>query len=57
MEHDAQKDFIRACLRVNPELRPTARRLLFHPVLFEVPTLKLLAAHAVVNDPSEWQVD
>ena len=54
LENDEQKDFIRACLQPDPELRPTARQLLFLPVMFEVPSLKLLAAHAVVNDPSEW---
>jgi len=52
LEHEAQKDFIRACLRLEPGERPTARQLLLNPVLFEVPTLKLLAAHAVVNDPN-----
>ena len=54
LENEEQKDFIRACLQPDPEQRPTARQLLFHPVMFEVPSLKLLAAHAVVNDPSEW---
>ncbi|XP_043199793.1 nuclear receptor-binding protein-like [Amphibalanus amphitrite] len=52
LENEEQKDFIRACLRPDPEQRPTARQLLFHPVMFEVPSLKLLAAHAVVNDPN-----
>lgn len=42
-------DFIRKCLQHDGNRRPTARELLFHPVLFEVPPLKLLAAHAVVN--------
>jgi len=46
-----QKDFIRKCLRKAPEDRPTARELLFHPVLFEVHSLKLLAAHILVNTP------
>ncbi|XP_012227506.1 nuclear receptor-binding protein isoform X3 [Linepithema humile] len=44
-----QKDFIRKCLEVDPLSRPSARELLFHPVLFEVHSLKLLAAHALVN--------
>ncbi|XP_043252556.1 nuclear receptor-binding protein [Colletes gigas] len=44
-----QKDFIRKCLQVDPLSRPSARELLFHPVLFEVHSLKLLAAHALVN--------
>ena len=46
-----QKDFIRRCLRKDPADRPTARELLFHPVLFEVHSLKLLAAHILVNTP------
>ena len=44
-----QSDFIRACLKAEPELRPTARGLLFHRALFEVSPLKLLAAHTVVR--------
>ena len=50
LEDEGQKDFIRKCLIKDPSLRPKARDLLFHPVLFEVPTLKLLAAHTLVND-------
>lgn len=48
-----QKDFIRKCLQVDPVSRPSARELLFHPVLFEVHSLKLLAAHALVNSASK----
>lgn len=48
-----QKDFIRKCLQVDPLSRPSARELLFHPVLFEVHSLKLLAAHALVNSASK----
>ncbi|XP_011496866.1 PREDICTED: nuclear receptor-binding protein homolog [Ceratosolen solmsi marchali] len=44
-----QKDFIRKCLQADHLNRPSARELLFHPVLFEVHSLKLLAAHALVN--------
>ena len=51
LEDEMQKDFIRKCLRKTPEDRPTARELLFHPVLFEVHSLKLLAAHILVNTP------
>ncbi|XP_012282696.1 nuclear receptor-binding protein homolog [Orussus abietinus] len=43
-----QKDFISKCLQTDPLCRPSARELLFHPVLFEVHSLKLLAAHALV---------
>ncbi|XP_012268951.1 nuclear receptor-binding protein homolog isoform X2 [Athalia rosae] len=44
-----QKDFIHKCLQVDPLSRPSARELLFHPLLFEVHSLKLLSAHALVN--------
>lgn len=44
-----QKDFIFKCLHREPSKRPSARELLFHPLLFEVHSLKLLAAHALVN--------
>ena len=44
-----QKDFIFKCLHRDPSKRPSARELLFHPLLFEVHSLKLLAAHALVN--------
>ncbi len=54
LEDEMQKDFIRKCLRKVPEERPTARELLFHPVLFEVHSLKLLAAHVLVNTPGKW---
>ena len=50
LEDEGQRDFIRKCLIKDPAERPKARDLLFHPVLFEVPTLKLLAAHTLVND-------
>lgn len=38
------------CVRHNPCLRPTAHDLLFHRVLFEVHSLKLLAAHCLINN-------
>ncbi|MFH4980328.1 hypothetical protein AB6A40_007037 [Gnathostoma spinigerum] len=43
-----QKSFIAACLNPDPTKRPTARELLFHTILFEVHSLKLLAAHRIV---------
>jgi len=51
LEDEMQKDFIRKCLILDPKLRPNARDLLFHPVLFEVHSLKLLAAHTLVKNP------
>ncbi|GLH17126.1 Nuclear receptor-binding protein homolog, partial [Gryllus bimaculatus] len=42
-----QRDFIRRCLHRDPTKRPPARDLLFHPLLFEVHPLRLLAAHAL----------
>ncbi len=53
-EDELQKDFIRSCLKQKPEDRPTARELLFHPILFEVHSLKLLAAHNLVNSPGNF---
>ncbi|KAG8195973.1 hypothetical protein JTE90_028947 [Oedothorax gibbosus] len=49
LENPLQKDFIQQCLRKNPANRPSARQLLFHPVIFEVHPLKLLSAHVIVN--------
>ena len=49
LDNPLQRDFIMLCLNVDPELRPTARELLFHPVLFEVHSLKLVAAHVMVS--------
>lgn len=49
LEETALKDFIRKCLSEDPALRPTARQLLFHELLFEVHSLKLLAAHALLQ--------
>ncbi|KAL1498253.1 hypothetical protein ABEB36_009081 [Hypothenemus hampei] len=50
LEDESQKDFIEKCLRKKPEERWTARELLFHPLLFEVHSLKLLAAHVLVRN-------
>ncbi|XP_071965300.1 nuclear receptor-binding protein-like isoform X2 [Antedon mediterranea] len=49
IEDPLQKDFIEKCLEEDPKKRITARELLLHKVLFEVHSLKLLAAHSVVQ--------
>jgi nuclear receptor-binding protein len=49
LEDEQQKDFIYKCLSHDPSERPSARELLFHPLLFEVHTLKLLVAHCLLN--------
>lgn len=48
------QEFILSCLLLNPEQRPSAHNLLFHRVLFEVHSLKLLAAHCFINHQCEW---
>lgn len=49
LDNPLQKDLIYQCLTADFEKRPSARTLLFHPVLFEVHALKLLAAHVLVK--------
>jgi len=49
LDDEQQKDFIHKCLNKEPAHRPNARELLFHPLLFEVHSLKLLATHALVH--------
>ncbi|KAG8542799.1 hypothetical protein GDO81_026097 [Engystomops pustulosus] len=51
LEDTNMKEFILRCLSVTPELRPSAHNLLFHRVLFEVHSLKLLSAHCFLNTP------
>lgn len=49
LEDKQQKDFISKCLSDDPAERPSAKELLFHPLLFEVHSLKLLVAHCLLN--------
>ncbi|KAK9402779.1 nuclear receptor-binding protein 2 [Crotalus adamanteus] len=48
------REFILGCLLLNPSRRPTAHDLLFHRVLFEVHSLKLLAAHCFIANQCEF---
>ncbi|XP_029140209.1 nuclear receptor-binding protein 2 [Protobothrops mucrosquamatus] len=48
------REFILGCLLLNPSQRPTAHDLLFHRVLFEVHSLKLLAAHCFIAHQYLW---
>ena len=50
------QEFILSCLARDPARRPSAHNLLFHRVLFEVHSLKLLAAHCFIQHQCEGQV-
>ncbi|KAJ0059743.1 hypothetical protein NL108_011243, partial [Boleophthalmus pectinirostris] len=50
LEDPLMREFTQSCLRHDAKLRPTAHDLLFHRVLFEVHSLKLLAAHCLINN-------
>ncbi|CAF1022694.1 unnamed protein product [Rotaria sp. Silwood1] len=50
LDNPLQKDLVLKCLEIDPLKRPTARELLFHPALFEIPTLKLLSVHSLADD-------
>uniref|UniRef100_A0A665UAM8 Nuclear receptor binding protein 2b n=1 Tax=Echeneis naucrates TaxID=173247 RepID=A0A665UAM8_ECHNA len=50
LEDPLMREFTQSCLRHEAKLRPTAHDLLFHRVLFEVHSLKLLAAHCLINN-------
>ncbi|XP_029779525.1 nuclear receptor-binding protein 2 isoform X1 [Suricata suricatta] len=49
------REFILSCLARDPSQRPSAHNLLFHRVLFEVHSLKLLAAHCFLQHQCEGQ--
>lgn len=44
-----QRDLIEQCLFRSDDERPSAFELLFHPALFEVPSLRLLASNLIVR--------
>ena len=48
-----QKHFINWCLETDPKKRPTAKQLLFHKLLFEVQSLRLLTAHQIIKHQNE----
>ncbi len=48
-----QQDFINKCLHPDPRKRPSPKDLLFHRLLFEVPSLRLLATHQIVKNQNE----
>lgn len=50
LDNPLQKDLVLRCLDLDPTRRPTARELLFHRALFEIPSLKLLSVHALADD-------
>ncbi|XP_026868586.1 nuclear receptor-binding protein 2 isoform X2 [Electrophorus electricus] len=50
LEDPLMREFTQSCVRTEAKLRPTAHDLLFHRVLFEVHSLKLLAAHCFINN-------
>lgn len=52
LDNPLQRDFIEKCIKSDSLQRPTARELLFHPIIFEVPSLRLLSAHVIVSTPS-----
>ena len=49
LEDGPVKSMIRDCLNPIPDMRPSAKDLLFHPAFFEVPPLKQIAAFAFVD--------
>uniref|UniRef100_A0A8B9HDW0 Nuclear receptor binding protein 2a n=1 Tax=Astyanax mexicanus TaxID=7994 RepID=A0A8B9HDW0_ASTMX len=50
LEDPLMREFTQSCVRTEAKLRPTAHDLLFHRVLFEVHSLKLLAAHCFISN-------
>ncbi|XP_040289142.1 nuclear receptor-binding protein 2 isoform X1 [Bufo bufo] len=55
LEDTNMKEFVAQCLSGSPEQRPSAHSLLFHRVLFEVHSLKLLSAHCFLSVPYVMQ--
>ncbi|KRX60862.1 Thioredoxin reductase 1, cytoplasmic, partial [Trichinella sp. T9] len=54
LENPSQRQLVEQCFSTVPSQRPTAHQLIFHPALFEVPSLLLLAAHEVLRGPDTF---
>ncbi|KAK2718856.1 nuclear receptor-binding protein-like isoform X1 [Artemia franciscana] len=49
LDNILERHFIETCLDPSLAMRPPAFELIFHPAVFNVPTLKLISAHAFID--------